>query len=123
MSKLYFQRNQRRRGLYLPLDWTRANPSLIFPLYGIEGDSTELEDLVRAILAKGGVTDEKVVQAVCQDAELQHEARIKVWEARQEVRRLMALKSAGAKLMQVGFRRWKTAFFRPVMPKFKEGLT
>jgi len=84
---------------------------VIFPLDGVE--RSELDELIRAILAKGGVTEEKEVQAIVEAAEQASEVRIKVAEAKAEVRRLMKLREAGAKLMQVGFRKWKQVFYPP----------
>ncbi len=109
MSKLSIARRKGRRGLVIPLGGTRASPSLLFPLDGVE--RSELEDLVRAILAKQKITEEPVVQGVLAKAELDSEVRMKIYEVRMELRRLMALKRGGAKLMQLGFRRWKEVFY------------
>ena len=65
-------------------------------------------------MQKQGITNEADVQAVIESAEADYEARLKVGEARRELRRLMALKAEGAKLMQVGFRKWKQVFVRPI---------
>lgn len=109
MSKLYIARRAPRRGLLLPQGMNKANPGLIFPLDGV--DRSELDELARALLQKQGITKEADVQAVIENAEADYEARIKVKEARRELRRLMALKAEGAKLMQVGFRKWKRVFY------------
>lgn len=110
MSRLYIARRAPRRGLLLPQGMNKTNPSLIFPLDGVE--RSELDELARALLQKQGITKEVDVQAVIENAEADYENRIKVAEARKELRRLMALKAEGAKLMQVGFRKWKQVFYR-----------
>jgi hypothetical protein len=113
VSNLVVARHATRRGLLLPTLGTRNNPFLLFPLDNVE--KGELDELIRAILAKGGVTDEAEVQAVINRAERDFEIRRQVYEARMEVRRLMALKAAGAKLISTGYRRWRQAFFRPIV--------
>jgi len=112
MGKLYIARRALRRGLLLPQGMNKANPGLIFPLDGV--GRSELDELARASLQKQGITSEADVQAVIENAEADYEKRIKVGEARKELRRLMALRAEGAKLMQVGFRRWKQVFYRPI---------
>ena len=109
MSRLYVARRPTRRGLLLPMMRSKANPSLIFPLDGV--DRSELDELIRAILAKQGVTNESEIQAIMEKAEQDSEIRIKVAEARKEVRRLMGLRAKGARLIQRGFRKWAEAFF------------
>ena len=109
MSRLLVARRKTRRGLFLPMSGLKTNPSLLFPLDSI--DPSELEDLVRAILAKGGVTDEPTIQKIVEEAEKDSELRIKVAEARTELRRLMSLKAQGLTLISRGFRKWKEAFF------------
>ena len=112
MARLYIARRALRRGLLLPMGMNKANPGLIFPLD--KTDSSELDELARALLQKQGITKEADVQAVIDSAEADYEKRIKVGEARTELRRLMALRAEGAKLMQVGFRKWKQVFYRPI---------
>ena len=112
MPNLYVARRPGRKGLYLPQGMSRENPSLLFPLD--RTDPSELDELIRAQLAKVGVTKESDVQAVIDKAETDSEARIKLTVARKELRRLMALRAEGAKLMQSGFRKWKQAFYRPI---------
>ena len=116
MSRLYVARRPKRRGLLLGMKGSRASPSLLFPLDGV--DRGELDELIRAILAKGGVTKEPEVQAIIERAEQDSEIRIKVAEAKAEVRRLMRLRAMGAKLMQVGFRRWKQVCY-PAVQRLK----
>jgi len=115
MGNLYVARRAKRRGLLLPMQMNKASPALIFPLDNT--DRSELNELVRGLLSKQGINDESAVQAIVDKAEQESEERIKVAEARKEVRRLMAEKEKGNKLMQVGFRKWKVAFFRPIGEK------
>lgn len=117
MPNLYVARRPKRRGLLLPMLGNRASPSLLFPLDKI--DRSELDDLVRAILAKQGVTKETEIQAIVDKAEQDSEVRIKIHEARQEVRRLMAEKKKGNSLISVGFRKWRVAFY-PAVKRFRE---
>ena len=112
MPSLYVARRAVRKGLLLPQMGNKANPSMIFPLYQTE--KSELDELIRAQLEKVGVTKESEVQAVIDKAETDSEARIKLQEVRQELRRLMKIREDGGKLMQVGHRRWKQVFYRPV---------
>lgn len=121
MSRLHVARRPGRRGLVIPLGGTRANPNVLIPLDGVE--KSELDELIRAILAKGGITDEATVHAVIAKAESDSEVRAKVYEARREVRRLLDLRfKKGATLMQRGYRRWKEVFypathtFKPIEP-------
>ncbi len=103
--------------MLLPMSGSKSNPSLLFPLDGV--DQEELDDLIRGILAKGGVTDEKEVQAIVEKAEQDSEVRIKILEARREVRRLMSLRARGIKLIQRGFRKWVECFY-PVTKQFSK---
>lgn len=112
MANIFVARRALRRALYLPQGMSKSNPSMIFPLDYT--DRSELDELVRAQLEKLGITKESEVQAVVDKAETDSEMRIKVAEVRKELRRLMALRSEGAKLMQSGFRKWKQAFYRPI---------
>ena len=112
MGNLYVARRAGRRGLYLPQGASKANPSLLFPLDNTE--RSELDELIRAQLAKLGITKEVDVQAIIDKAETDSEERIKLTEARKELRRLMAEREKGNKLMQVGYRRWQPAFYRPI---------
>ena len=109
MGNLFVARRPKRRGLLLPMLGNKASPNLLFPLDGVE--KSELDELIRAILAKQNVTDEKEIQAIVEKAEQDSEVRIKVYEARKELRRLMSLRARGIKLIQVGFRRWKECFY------------
>lgn len=89
---------------------TRGNPSLIFPL--AQTDNSELDELVKATLEKQGRLGE--VNKLMEQAELDYENRIKVAEARQELRRLMGMRGEGMKLMQRGFRKWQQVSYRPI---------
>ena len=115
MSILYIARRPQRRGLLLSMGGSKANPSLLFPLDGVERG--ELDELIRAILAKGGVTAEAEIQAIVEKAERDSEIRIKVAEAKAEVRRLMKIRAAGGRLIQMGFRKWKQAFYPAIRAK------
>ena len=112
MSRLYIARRPQLRGLLLETQGTKVAPNLIFPLYKV--GRGELDELIRAILAKQGVTDETEVQAIVERAEQDSEIRIKVAEAKAEVRRLMKIREAGGRLMQFGFRKWKQVFYPAV---------
>lgn len=111
MPRLNVQRYAKRKGLYLPMNQNSQSPSLLFPLLR-KTDWGELEELVRIELEKQGITNESEVQKIVDEAEKEYEKRIKVEEARREIRRLMALKAKGAKLMQVGYKKWKQVFMR-----------
>ena len=113
---LYIARRAPRKAVYLPMGQVSQNPSLIFPL--VKTSQGELEDLVRAELSKQRITSESEVQAIVDKGEEEYEKRIKVAEARKEVRRLMGLRSEGKKLMQVGFRKWKEVYY-PATKRFK----
>ena len=117
MSKIKINKRPQRQALYIPMKGNRENPSLVYPLLDV--DEGQLDELVRAILEKQGVTNEAEIQAVIAKAEEDYEVRIKVNEARAEIRRLMELKRNGAKLIQRGFRKWVSAFF-PAVNKFKK---
>ena len=117
MPELYIARRPKRRGLLLPMLGTKVNPSLLFPLDGV--DRGELDELIRAILAKQGVSDEGEIQAIVEKAEQDSEVRIKIAEARKEIRRLMSIRAKGISLIQVGFRKWREAFF-PAVKNFKK---
>ncbi len=112
MANLYVARRAGRRGLLLPMEMSKSNPSLLFPLDNT--DRSELDELIRASLQKLGITKEADVQAVIDKAETDSEARIKLGEVRKELRRLMKIKEGGGTLMQTGFRKWKQAFYRPI---------
>ena len=110
MGRLFVARRPKRRGLLISRGLgTKENPSLLFPLDGV--DRGELDELIRAILEKQGVTEEAEIQAIVERAEQDSEVRIKVAEARAELKRLMGLRAKGMRLMQVGFRKWKEIFF------------
>jgi len=85
-------------------------PHLLFPLTK-STDPSQLDELIRAELEKLGVTKESDIQAILDKAESDFEFRIKVEESRKELRRLMELKKWGAKLMQMGNKKWKQVFY------------
>ena len=78
-------------------------------------DRGELDVLIRGILAKQGVTDEAEIQVIVELAELEMEQRIKIEDTRKEVRRLMEFRKRGLPLMQVGYRKWKPAWYFTVL--------
>jgi len=108
--RLYIARRPNRIGLNIPMGQSAENPALLFPLTR-KMEQSQLDELVRAELEKQGIRKESDVQAIVDSAEKDFEYRIKVGEARREVRRLMALKANGAKLMQVGRRKWKQVYY------------
>lgn len=109
MANLYVARRPKRRGLLIQRLGNKVDPNLLFPLDGVE--RSELDELIRGILAKQGVTRESEIQAIVDRAEQDSEVRLKIAEAKAEVRRLMAIRAKGFKLMQVGYRKWKAAFY------------
>ena len=109
MGSLPFTTDPHRMGLYLPMGQTRESPSLIIPFYKM--DKSELEHIVRANLDKQGITDESYIQDVIIEAETQYENRRKVHEASKELKRLMTLKAEGAKLMQLGAKKWREVYY------------
>jgi len=116
MSKLQVVRNPLRKALFLPMGKTSKNPSLIFPLTR-KLDASELDEQIRIQLEKLGITKESDVQAIFDKAETDYEYRIKVSEARREIRRLMKIRESGGKLMQVGNRKWKQVFYPAIRRK------
>lgn len=101
---------QNRKGLYLPMGQVSQNPSLLFPLTK-STDPSELDELIRIELEKVGITKESEVQAVLDKAEEDYELRIKIEEARKELRRLMALRKEGKTLMSVGNKKWREVYY------------
>ena len=102
---------------------TLDNPALLFflPEKGVEKerqiDSSQLDEQIRAQLQKVGITKEADVQAVVTKAEEDYEYRVKLEETKEELRRLMALRAEGKKLMSVGFRRWREVNYRQIPHK------
>ena len=114
MSELYVARRKQRQGLYIPMEGIEKSPGLVFFLPETEGrqiGSSQLDEMIRKQLELVGITKESDVQAVVEKAETDYETRIKVEEAKVELRRLMKIKAEGGKLMQVGHRKWKQAFY------------
>ena len=108
--RLFVARRPKRRGLLIAKGLgTKASPMMLFPLDGV--DRSELDELIRAILAKQGVTEEAEIQAVVEKAEQDAEVRIKIAEVKAEVRRLMAIRAKGGKIMQRGWRKWVQVFY------------
>ncbi len=102
MAPLYVAYDKRRLGLLLP------EHNRLFYLPGTNG--SQLSELIHKQLQSLGVPSEKHASVVSQ-AEEDYEHRIKVHEAEQEGKRLMAIRAEGGKLVQVGFRKWKRAFY------------
>jgi len=98
----------------LPGQGTRANPMTIIPTYGL--DQKELEFLIEGTLGKRGASDQQIAEAV-EEAELGYEQRVKVAEAQNELRRLMAEKALGRVMMLRGDKKWKSAFYRPIIKR------
>jgi len=119
MSRLFVARRPQRKGLYLPQEQVSSNPSLLFPLTK-STDPSQLDELIRAELEKVGITKESEVQAVLDKAEADYEFRMKVQDARKEIRRLMALRAEGHKLMQVGNKKWKQVYY-PATRRLEDG--
>ena len=107
MSRIAIVRRPERKGLYLAKGI--GSRSLLFPLGSIERG--ELDELIRGILAKQGITNETEIQAVIDAAEKDAEMRIKIAEVRAETARLMEIRRKGGKLMSIGFRKWAQAFY------------
>lgn len=120
MPGLSIARRPKRRGLLVSRG-LQNSPFLLFPMDG--ADKEELENLIRAILAKGGVTEESEVQAVIEKAEQDSEIRIHVAEAQREVRRLLALRWQGHSLIQMGYRKWKECYYPAVKRFTKDAKT
>ena len=106
---LYVARRN-RKAVMIPMDGTEKNPTLLFPLTD-HLENSELDELVRAMLQKQGISGEKNRSKVIEKAEEEYEKRIKVAEARRELHRLMDLRKEGAKLMSVGNKKWKEVYY------------
>jgi len=113
MSKLYVARRKNRVGLSIPMGQVSQSPNLLFPLTR-STDPSQLDELIRSELDKLGVTRESDVQAILDKAETDYEFRIKVAEARKEIRRLMEIRANGGKLMSTGNKKWSQVFHRPI---------
>lgn len=118
MANLYIARRKQRKGFHIPMEGTGDNPGLVFflPEKGSlperQISKSQLDQLIRSQLEKVGITKESDVQVVVKKAEEDYELRVKVDEAKKEVRRLMEIRAQGGKLMQVGYRKWKKAFYQ-----------
>ena len=110
MSRIFVARRQNRGAYMLPMTATEKDPSLVFPLTN-HLENGELDELVRAMLEKQGVSSESDVQRITVQAEEEYEKRIKVSEARRELHRLMDLKREGKKLMSMGNKKWKEVYY------------
>jgi hypothetical protein len=106
MSEIWVAKRKERKGLYL------GDQNLMF--YLPKTSSAQLDELIRKQLEKLGIRKESEVQKVLEKAEQDYELRVKVQEAIKELKRLMDLKRNGNKLMSRGFRKWTSAFYRPM---------
>jgi hypothetical protein len=111
--KIWVARKAPRKALFLPMGQVEKNPSLLFPMLN-KIDPSELDELVRAELEKQGISNESDVHKIVGKAEEEYEQRIKTAEASREVRRLLKIKAEGGKLMQVGNKKWRQAFYPAV---------
>jgi hypothetical protein len=94
------------------MEGTREKPSLMFLLPKM--DRGHLDQYIRKELEKQGITEESQVQAIVDKAEAEYEKRIKVEEAKRELKRLMAIRANGGKLTSVGHKKWAEASYRPI---------
>ena len=117
MPNLYVARRPQRIGLHIPMGKTQDLMFFLPKNRKEQLDRSELDELIRANLAKLGVTNEAELQAIIDKAETDYEMRIKVAEAAREVRRLMKLRAEGAKLKSIGFRKWAPASYRSIARK------
>jgi len=118
MSRLTIARPEKRKALYVTVGkGTKEEPNLIFPLENVE--KGELDELIRAILAKLGIVEESVIQKVIEEAEQRYETRILVSEAKAKLRKYMQMKAEGKSLMQNGFRKWVEVWY-PAVKAFKK---
>lgn len=102
MSKIWIARRAKRRALFLPLGQTRDNPSTIIPLH--KTDRSELDELVRGLLEKRGVTNETQINETVEDAELDFENRVRVAEVSKELRYRIAEQAKYSKLRWGGLK-------------------
>ncbi|KKN49970.1 hypothetical protein LCGC14_0637710 [marine sediment metagenome] len=118
--RIWIARQAHRGAFYLPMAGTKQNPSLMFFLPQAKGKPIApdyLDELVRSQLEKQGIVGDSAVHQVVAEAEKGYEERRKIEEVQTEVKRLMRIKAAGGKLMQVGFRKWKQVFYPAVTRK------
>jgi hypothetical protein len=111
MATLYIAQKKPRKYLWLPMSGSRDNPMTLVPLEGLE--RSEVDHLVRGQLDKRGLS-QKEVETHVEAAEEDYEKRAKVLEASKETKRLLEERAKGNKLMQVGHKKWKVAFYRPI---------
>lgn len=119
MPNLYVARRTPRVGVLLSPD---GKTPLLFYLPKTrrsQVDSSELDELIRANLERQGVTKESDVQSIVSKSEEKYEHDIKVVEASREVKRLLAIRAAGGKIMSVGQKKWRQVF-HPAVKGFKE---
>ena len=95
----------RRKGLLL------QNHNLVVFLPGTNG--SQVQEIVAKQLELQGVRPADHGRIV-DEANAEYERRVKVEETVVELKRLMAIRADGGKLMRNGYRKWKQAFYRPV---------
>jgi len=115
VAELYVVRRPKRVGLFLETEGTDKNPNLMFFLPGMSRG--QLDQKAREELAKQGITKEADVNKIMETAEKRYETRLKIDEVNAEFNRLMEIRRNGGKIMQIGHRKWKQAFFRPIAKK------
>ena len=113
MSKFYVARRKVRKGVFLT---GVGNQNLMFVMPE-KMSQRELDELVRATLAKQGITKELEINAIIEKGEEAYIRRVKVQEAMAELKRLREIRANGGKLMMVGDKKWKQVFY----PAVKKG--
>lgn len=118
MSLLKIEWRPKRKALLIAGDMNKSNPGLLFPLQSIEPG--ELDELIRAILTKQGITDEATIHAIIEKAEKDAEVRLKVSQARAKIRKIMAERAKGNKIMMNGHHNWQPVWY-PALKRFIKG--
>ncbi len=113
MPELYVARRKVRKGVFLT---GVGNQNLMFVMPE-KMSKSELDGLVRATLAKQGITKEAEINSIIEKGEEAYIQKVKVQEAMAELKRLREIRASGGKLMQVGNKRWKQVFY----PAVKKG--
>ena len=84
MGDIKIDRDNPNRGmLMLPTGYTRKNPNILIPTFGL--DDAELSNMIIAECEKQGLS-EKQANVVVEEAEREYENRMKVKEAQRELR-------------------------------------
>ena len=101
MTQFYIARKKPRMAVMLPLGGTRLNPNVIIPLYKM--GKSELEEMILAQMEKRGLSHADGTK-VREQAEVDYEERIKVAEARKELRRRLHEQAEFPKLKHGGLK-------------------